>query len=70
MPAYTTKSTGNTFQLNLSSVDQATAQEQCQSYGGHLAAYVSNAEQTEVEQFYMDTKVGRSLPASSHTTCC
>jgi hypothetical protein len=39
-------------------VDQVTAEGQCQKDGGHLAAYVSAAEQAEVEKYYID-KVGR-----------
>ena len=54
VPPYTAKSSGNTFLLNLTLVDQANAEIQCQKYGGHLAAYVSAAEQAEVEKFYMD----------------
>jgi hypothetical protein len=54
---YTAKSTGNTFLPNLTFVDQVTAEAQCMKYGGHLAAYVSAAEQAEVEKFYIE-KVG------------
>ena len=64
VPPYTAKSTGNTFLLNLTLVDQAAAKMQCQNYGGHLAAYVSAAEQAEVEKFYMD-KVRQPAGATS-----
>lgn len=56
MQSYTT-SKGFTFLLNLTAVDQATAQATCQDKGGHLAAYTTRAEQAEVEGFYL-SKVG------------
>lgn len=34
-------------------MDQATAEDQCQQYGGHLASYTSLDEQAEVEGFYI-----------------
>ncbi len=52
MQSYTT-SKGFTFLLNLTAVDQATAQATCQEKGGHLAAYTTTAEQAEVEGFYL-----------------
>ena len=64
-PWYTTNATGNTFYMNTSLVDQATAQEDCKRNGGHLAAYISLEEQAEVEQFY--TKRGFLLPKFHQT---
>jgi hypothetical protein len=52
-PIYTTKSTNTTFVLNLTAMDQSTAEQYCIDKGGHLAAYVSSVEQNEVEQFYI-----------------
>jgi hypothetical protein len=52
-PWYTTNATGNTFYLNTTVVDSATAEESCKRNGGHLAAYISLEEQAEVEQFYI-----------------
>ena len=52
-PWYTTNATGNTFYLNTTLVDSASAEESCKRNGGHLAAYISLEEQAEVEQFYI-----------------
>ena len=58
VPYTTVASSKNiTFLLNLTAVDQATAQQTCQERGGHLAAYTTTAEQAEVEAFYV-SKVG------------
>jgi hypothetical protein len=60
---------GFTFLLNLTAVDQATAQQTCQEKGGHLAAYTTTAEQAEVEAFYVN-KVGAVLFAAASSQPC
>jgi hypothetical protein len=49
-PPYTAQVSGNTFWLNISNVTQAEAEESCSANGGHLALYLNEAEQREVEQ--------------------
>jgi hypothetical protein len=44
-PAYTVPATNATFFLNTSHVSQAEAEAACVANGGHLAAFVSLAEQ-------------------------
>jgi hypothetical protein len=59
-PAYTTQSTNVTFQLLTDLSDARTAELSCLQRGGHLATYASQAEQTEVEQYYI--KAGYIIP--------
>jgi hypothetical protein len=60
-PTYTTQSTNVTFQLLTDLSDARTAELSCLQRGGHLATYASQAEQTEVEQFYI--KAGYIIPS-------
>jgi hypothetical protein len=60
-PAFTAPSTGNTFFLNTSYMNFSSAETACAASGGHLAAYISQQEQAEVEQFYI--RNGYLLPA-------
>lgn len=60
-PAFTAPSTGNTFFLNTSYMNFSSAESACAASGGHLASYLSQQEQAEVEQFYI--KNGYLLPA-------
>ena len=64
---YTT-SKGVTFQLNLTAVDQETAEATCKEQGGHVAAYTTSAEQAEVEAFYIK-KVGQTVHACLRQLC-
>jgi hypothetical protein len=50
---YTSKMTGNTFVLVSTKATQATAEASCLSKGGHLAAFMSNLEQDEVERHFI-----------------
>ena len=59
-PTYTTQSTNVTFQLLTDLSDARTAELSCLQRGGHLATYASQAEQTEVEQYYI--KAGYIIP--------
>lgn len=47
---YKSNATLSTFALVMSSVNQSTAQAECNKLGGHLASYATEAEQYEVEQ--------------------
>jgi hypothetical protein len=53
IPQITSNITGNVFFLNTSMVNQTVAQRTCNANGGHLAAYSSQEEQAEVENFYL-----------------
>jgi hypothetical protein len=52
-PPYTTPTTGNTFFLNTTASTFLEAELGCTTNGGHLAWYLSAAEQYDVEQFYI-----------------
>ncbi len=52
-PPYTTPVTGNTFFLNTTASAYLDAERACTTNGGHLAWYVSAAEQYDVEMFYI-----------------
>jgi hypothetical protein len=60
-PAFTAPSTGNTFFLNTSYMNFSSAESACAASGGHLASFLSQQEQAEVEQFYI--RNGYLLPA-------
>jgi hypothetical protein len=51
---YKTPVTNNTFSFNLAPMTQADAEAHCQRQGAHLAAFISAAEQADVERAYMD----------------
>lgn len=51
-PQLTSNITRNVFQLYLDKASQADAEATCQQEGGHLAVYVSDFEQTEIEAAY------------------
>ena len=53
IPQVTSNITGNVFFLNTSFVNQSVAQATCNANGGHLAAWSSQEEQAEVENFYL-----------------
>jgi hypothetical protein len=55
-----TASTGNAFRFYATPLNKTDAEVECNMYGGHLASYLSLAEQAEVEQWYMDN--GDLLP--------
>lgn len=58
-PFYTAvNSTNNTFLLQLGVQDQSLAEMMCTQKCGHLAAYVNQAEQAEVEIWYTTTVGG------------
>ncbi len=61
--AYTANTTGVTFAFFPYKTASPNAEQACSTIGGHLAAFTSAAEQSEVEQYYI-SKVG---PCSS---CC
>ena len=52
-PPYTTPTTGNTFFLNTTASTFLEAELGCTTNGGHLAWYLTAAEQYDVEQFYI-----------------
>ena len=69
MPAvytYTSNTTRHTYILNTNYMNASAAQQYCNDSGGHLVGWDSRAEQSEVEQYYID-QVGR-LPASSSSS--
>jgi hypothetical protein len=66
-PPYTAQVSGNTFWLNISNVTQAEAQESCMANGGHLALYLNEPEQREVEQVGGGA-AGSQVPAAPHCT--
>jgi hypothetical protein len=49
----TANSTLITFYLNTTTANSTDAEDACKRNGGHLAAFTSQAEQREVEQFYI-----------------
>jgi hypothetical protein len=53
---YTSTATGNTFVFVSKKDTQTNAEKDCLSKGGHLAAFMSDKEQDEVESYYV-TKV-------------
>jgi hypothetical protein len=50
---YKSPVTNNTFTINLAPRTQAAAELLCQAQGAHLAVYVSDAEQADVEAYYV-----------------
>jgi hypothetical protein len=64
-PALTSNITGNVFQLYLNKSSQAEAEAVCQATGGHLAGYVSDYEQAEIEAGYV--QLGFLVPAFHKT---
>jgi hypothetical protein len=54
-PNYTTPVSNVTFLFNSTNSTWDDAQNSCQMNGGHLAAYTSQEEQGDVEQFYEST---------------
>lgn len=51
---YTSNSTKHTYMLNTHLTTFSAAHQFCNDSGGHLAGWDSLAEQTEVEQYYID----------------
>ncbi len=49
---YTSDYNGNTYILNTRQLTQSQAQQSCNAAGGHLAAWVSNDEQADVEGYF------------------
>ncbi len=49
---YKSTVTNNTFTFNLGPGTQAAAEASCQTQGAHLAVFVSDAEQADVEAYY------------------
>jgi hypothetical protein len=64
-PQLTSNITGNVFQLYLNRSTQAAAEATCQAQGGHLAVYLSDYEQTEIESTY--TQLGYLIPSYHRT---
>lgn len=50
---YNSKGTGSSYTLNTNKSDFASAEQNCNRIGGHLAAWNSELEQREVENFFL-----------------
>jgi hypothetical protein len=54
-----------TFLLNTAQLTQTQAERACQQRGGHLAAFLTTAEQQEVQGWFM--AAGHLLPSFHHS---
>jgi hypothetical protein len=52
-PLYTSTTTKSKYSLNTSATDYFSAETVCNNQGGHLASWNSEAEQREVETFFL-----------------
>ena len=50
---YKSKATGSSYTLNTNKTDFATAEQDCNKLGGHLAAWNTEMEQREVEGYFL-----------------
>lgn len=51
---YTSNTTRHTYILNTNYMNASAAQQYCNDSGGHLAGWDNRAEQSEVEQYYIE----------------
>jgi hypothetical protein len=65
--AYTAKSKAH-FMFFSTPLNQSMAQAECLKNGGHLAAYTSEAEQDEVEKYYVEQVGCRAAVRTLHAT--
>ena len=69
VPLSYTSSTNNTFLLQLDVQDQSLAEMMCSQKCGHLAAYVTQAEQAEVEMWYTAAVGGAGQGRAGQYSC-